>query len=118
MVTTINIKEGTILSKAGEGHVLVYSASGDYYYAVPLSQIFKYEDDAIKALKEECTKQIAELKENFETFKEEVNKKIEEMNIADSKRDAKVDKMISNYKESMEKVFDMIESLQTEETKE
>ncbi len=117
MVTTINIKEGTILSKAGEGHVLVYSAEGDYYYAVPLSKIFQYEESSIKALREECTRQITELKENFEAFKKQIEEKIEDMDQADANRDTKVNKMISNYQESMNKVFEMVKQLQTEDAK-
>lgn len=114
MKTMINIKDGTVLSDAGEGHILVYSSSGGYYYAVPMSTLFKYEDDSIKALKEESDAKDTEQDEKFNDFKEEVSKKMEEMEKADIARDAKVDEMISNYKESMTKVFEMIEKLQGE----
>lgn len=110
--TTIKIKEGTILNKAGDNHILVYSASGDYYYAVPLSRIVRYEDDAINALKEESKARDTEQDKKFEAFKEEVEKKIEEMDEADKIRDEKVDEMIKNFKSSMEAVFKMIEELQ------
>lgn len=111
MRTTIELKEGTVLSKKGDGHILVYSSSGDYYYAVTMAELFRYMEASLNALKEEYTAKVAELTESFEAFKDEMNKKIEEMDKADAERDEKVSKMILNYQESMEKVFSMIQEV-------
>lgn len=97
---TIRVAEGTVLSGGEDGHVLVYSKEGDYYYSVSISTLFqKYE------------KELETLRKEFDAYKSTCNDKIKEMDEADKKRDDQVADMLSNYKENMSKVITMVESL-------
>ncbi len=97
---TIKVAEGSILSGGEDGHVLVYSKEGDYYYSVSISTLFKKFDDKLELLRKD-----------FESFKNTCDEKMEKMDEADKKRDEQVADMLSNYKENMSKVITMVESL-------
>lgn len=114
---TIQVAEGTVLSKDGDGHILLYSKDGDYYYSVPISDLYYFEDEQIMKLKEEITTLENKLKDSFDEKTEELETLEGKLRKSDEVRDAKVDKMIANYKESMTKVFDMVDNIQKEVSK-
>jgi len=114
---TIRVAEGTVLSKEGDGHVLIYSKDGDYYYSVSISDLYHYEDEQVRKLKEEIKALEKKLNDSFEAKSGELDALTDQFRKAEEKRDEKVGKMVANYKESMTKVFDMVDSIQKEVSK-
>jgi hypothetical protein len=114
---TIQVAEGTVLSNKGDGHVLIYSKDGDYYYSVSISDLYHYEDEQVRKLKEEIKALEEKLKESFDARARELDALTAQFRKAEEKRDDRVGKMVANYKESMTKVFDMVDNIQKEVSK-
>lgn len=102
---TIQVAEGTVLSKNGDGHVLLYSKDGDYYYSVSITDLQALQNAKVRKMREE-----------FEALKKEFEDSLQTLKKNDEKRDEKVDGMITNYKASMNKVFEMIGAVQEDTT--
>lgn len=119
---TIKVKEGTVLGEK-DGHVLIYSKQGDYYYSVSQSDLFRNQDEKIAKMRGEISEHKEGVAETLSTQKEEIENKekeledkvncvIEEVKRQSQKNSEKIDKLIANYKETMSQVFSMIEELQ------
>lgn len=102
-IVAIQVAEGTVLSKQGDGHVLLYSKDGDYYYSVSISDLQALQNEKVRKMREE-----------FEALKKRNEDSLKTLKENDEKREAKLEKLITNYKESMKKVFEMIGVVQEE----
>lgn len=101
----IQVLEGTVLSKQGDGHVLLYSKDGDYYYSVSISDLQALQNEKVRKMREE-----------FETLRKQNEDSLKTLKEFEEKMDDKMDKLIANYKDSMKKVFEMIGAVEEDNT--
>jgi DNA anti-recombination protein RmuC len=105
IIVPIQVLEGTVLSKQGDGHVLLYSKDGDYYYSVSISDLQALQNEKVRKMREE-----------FETLRKQNEDSLRALKEFEEKIDDKMDKLIANYKESMKKVFEMIGAVEEDNT--
>ena len=105
IIVPIQVLEGTVLSKQGDGHVLLYSKDGDYYYSVSISDLQALQNEKVRKMREE-----------FETLRKQNEDSLRVLKEFEEKIDDKMDKLIANYKESMKKVFEMIGAVEEDNT--
>lgn len=105
IIVPIQVLEGTVLSKQGDGHVLLYSKDGDYYYSVSISDLQALQNEKVRKMREE-----------FETLRKQNEDSLKTLKEFEEKIDDKMDKLIANYKDSMKKVFEMIGAVEEDNT--
>lgn len=114
---TIRIKDGTVLGSR-DGHVLVYSERGDYYYSVTLASLLANERGEIEAMKKEISEFKAEQeskteafsaseKANRESFESEAEAKYQDFKSSVAKDRAD---FLKKYQESMTTLTELVKA--------